>query len=255
MNYLLPERLDRLAREYALGTLAGPARRRFERVLRSSPAAGMAVATWQQRLSVLELSTTPMQPPASNWRGIEQRLFPAAAQATRPSPAVPTKGALQWVRGLLSGRTVGMAFGGALAGALLCALLLRNQPDMIGMEPRIDALPASYVGLLLDKAGKPTLLASSRRQGRQLSVKMLQPIAVAPGQVAQLWALPTDGSAPFPVGTVPEKGSARIALPDVSEKLFFTVSRLAVSVENAPAKAGDKPSGDYVLIGHCVKLW
>ena len=27
MNYLLPERLDRLAREYALGTLAGAARR------------------------------------------------------------------------------------------------------------------------------------------------------------------------------------------------------------------------------------
>ena len=35
MNYLHPERLDRLAREYALGTLAGPARRRFETVMRS----------------------------------------------------------------------------------------------------------------------------------------------------------------------------------------------------------------------------
>ena len=39
MNYLLPERLERLAREYALGTLAGPARRRFERLLRKTPAA------------------------------------------------------------------------------------------------------------------------------------------------------------------------------------------------------------------------
>ena len=33
MNYLLPDRLERLAREYALGTLAGSARWRFERVL------------------------------------------------------------------------------------------------------------------------------------------------------------------------------------------------------------------------------
>jgi hypothetical protein len=28
-----------------------------------------------------------------------------------------------------------------------------------------------------------------------------------------------------------------------------------VSIEAVPAKAGDKPSGDFVLSGHCVKLW
>ena len=36
---------------------------------------------------------------------------------------------------------------------------------------------------------------------------------------------------------------------------FYNVSRLAVSIEAAPARAGDKPSGDFVLSGHCVKLW
>jgi anti-sigma-K factor RskA len=245
VNYLLPERLDRLAREYALGTLAGPARRRFERLLRSSPAAALAVGVWQQRLSVLELATLPKQPPEANWRAIEQRLFPAAPQAA------PPRGAWSWLGALLSGRTLG----GALAGVLLCAVLLRGQPGLIGMEPQLDALPASYVGLLLDPAGKPTLLASSRRQGRLLTIKMLQPINIPSGQVAQLWALPKDGSAPFPVGTVPAKGTARITLPDASEKLFFTVSQLAVSLEQAPAQAGATPSAAFLLIGHCVKLW
>ncbi len=70
MNYLMPERLDRLAREYALGTLAGPARRRFERVLQSSPAASMAVDVWRQRLAVLDLSTVPKQPPEASWQQI-----------------------------------------------------------------------------------------------------------------------------------------------------------------------------------------
>jgi len=28
-----------------------------------------------------------------------------------------------------------------------------------------------------------------------------------------------------------------------------------VSIEAAPAKAGDQPSGDFVLSGPCVKLW
>ena len=247
MNYLLPKRLDLLAREYALGTLAGPARRRFEGVLRSSPAASLAVNIWRERLSVLELAVEPMQPPVSTWRGIEGRLFAPSSQ-TAPAPA---RSAWQALRGLFSGRSLG----GALAGALLCAVLLRMQPGIIDLEPRIDALPQSYVGLLLDKAGKPTLVASSRRHGRQLTVKLLQPLDIPAGKVAELWALPKDGGAPFAVGVVPAKGSAQIALPDASEKLFFGVSQLAVSYEPAPVKAGDTPSGDFALIGHCVKVW
>ena len=69
MNYLLPERLDRLAREYALGTLAGPARRRFERLLRQTPAAMRAVGAWQERLGGLAGAVPPMQPSESVWKG------------------------------------------------------------------------------------------------------------------------------------------------------------------------------------------
>ena len=245
MNYLLPERLDRLAREYALGTLAGPARRRFERVLRGSPAATLAVGVWQERLAGLAQSVPAMQPRASVWAGLERRLF------APPPAAAPDAGWLGWLARLFSGR----GLGGALAGVLLCLVVLRLQPGLIGMEPRVDALPQSYVGLLTDAAGKPTVLASSRRHGRLLTVKLLQPIAVPAGRVAQLWALPMDGSAPFPVGVVPSSGSATIALAEPSEKLFFNVARLAVSFEPAAAKPGDAPSGEFVLSGHCVKLW
>jgi anti-sigma-K factor RskA len=142
-----------------------------------------------------------------------------------------------------------------LAGAFLCAVLLRLQPGLIGMEPQSEVLPQSYVGLLTDAAGKPTVLASSKRHGRLMTVKLLQSVEIPAGSVAQLWALPADGSAAFPVGVVPGSGTGSVALADDSEKLFFKVSRLAVSIEAAPVKAGDKPSGDFVLSGHCVKLW
>jgi anti-sigma-K factor RskA len=246
MNYLLPDRLDRLAREYALGTLAGPARRRSERLLRQTPAAMLAVGAWQERLASLASTVPAMQPSESVWRALEHRLFISSARAAS-APIRPP----QWLRGLLSGR----ALGGALAGVFLCALLLRLQPGLIGMEPEMDVLPASYVGLLTDTAGAPTVLASSKRHGKRLTVKLLQPVVIPAGSVAQLWALPKDGSAAFPVGVVPGTGSATVALADTSEKLFFNVSRLAVSIEVTPAKAGDKPSGDFVLSGHCVKLW
>jgi len=243
MNYLLPERLDRLAREYALGTLAGAARRRFERVLRQSPAALRAVGAWQERLGGLAGAVPAMQPGESVWRSLEQRLF----TTPRPAPGGP----LQWLGSLLSAR----ALGGVLAGALLCIGLLRFQPGLIGLEPQSDTLPQSYVGLLTDSAGRPTVLASSKRHGTVMTVKLLQPVAIPAGSVAQLWALPKDGSAAFPVGVVPGSGTGTVVLADTSEKLFFNVSQLAVSIEAAPAKTGGKPSGDFVLSGHCVKLW
>ncbi|WP_457331367.1 anti-sigma factor [Rhizobacter sp. P5_C2] len=243
MNYLQPERLDRLAREYVLGTLTGGARRRFERVLRNSPAASLAVGAWQRRFSVLAASVPPLQPREATWQGLERRLFPAA------SGKAPGFGA--WLAGLLSARSLG----GALAGVLLCLAVLRLQPELIGLQPPSEALPQSYVGLLSDTEGRPAVLASSLRHGRQLSVKLLQPVVVPAGRVAQLWALPRDGSAPFPVGVVPDHGSGVLALADSSEKLFFNVTRLAVSLEAAPALAGAAPSGPFVLIGPCVKLW
>ena len=246
MNYLHPERLDRLAREYALGTLVGPARRRFERVLQQSPAATLAVGVWQERLAPLSRSVAALQPRAAVWAGLEQRLF----APSRPAPT-PSAGLLGWLAQLFSGRSLG----GALAGMLLCVLVLRLQPGLVGLEPQLDALPQSYVGLLTDAGGRASVLASSRRYGRQLTIKLLQPLVVPTGRVAQLWALPKDGSAAFPVGVVPGTGSGTIALADTSEKLFFNVARLAVSLEPEPAKPGDTPSVEFVLSGHCVKLW
>src|SRR6266480_4829724 len=131
MNTLLPERLERLAREYALGTLAGLARRRFERVLRQAPVAMRAVGAWQERLSSLAGAVPSMQPGESVWRRLEERLYASARVAPR--------GPLQWLWGVLSVR----ALGGAVAGVLLCAVLLRLQPGLIGMEPQLDVLPQS----------------------------------------------------------------------------------------------------------------
>ena len=243
MNYLQPDRLDALARDYTLGTMQAGARRRFERLLHERPAAMLAVGAWQSRLDTLAASVPPRAPRPAVWSALEQRLFAPRAK--------PLPGWRQW----LAGRAFGSALGGALAGLLLAVVVLQQQPDWIGLEPAQQALPQSYVGLLVDAEGRPGLLASSRRHGRVLTVKMLQPLAVPAGRVAQLWALPRDGSAPFPVGTVPAQGQAPVALADDAEKLFFGVARLAVSLEPAPAAPGTTPSAPFVLSGHCVKLW
>ncbi len=237
MNYLLPERLQALARDHAIGTLTGGARRRFERLMREHPQAAQAAAQWQASLAPLAAEVPPLEPREAVWQGLQARLFKPAL-ASRPA---------WWQRWFA-------APAGAIAGALLCTLVLQQNPAWIGHESYHEALPPSYVGLLSDAAGKPTLLASSRRHGRTLTVKLLQPIAPPPGTEARLWALPKDGSTPLPLGVVPEKGSATLALAAPSEKLFFSVERLAISFEPA-GKEARAPSQPLVISGPCVKLW
>ncbi len=68
------ELLDRLAAEYALGTLHGPARRRFERWL-LSPKVTVLVRDWEERLEGLEPPEEQITPPPGHvWRDIENRL-------------------------------------------------------------------------------------------------------------------------------------------------------------------------------------
>jgi RNA polymerase sigma-70 factor (ECF subfamily) len=68
------ELLDRLAAEYALGTLRGRARRRFARWLLSPRVAGL-VRTWEDRLEFLEAREASIAPPPANvWSDIETRL-------------------------------------------------------------------------------------------------------------------------------------------------------------------------------------
>src|SRR5258706_13281633 len=129
MNYLLPGRLDRLAREYALGTLAGPARRRFERVLRQAPAAMRAVGAWQERLSGLAGAVPSMQPGESVWRRLEERLFASAR-------AVP-RGPLQWLWGGMSVR----ALGGVLAGGRVLGGARRPPTGGVGLGGPGEGVP------------------------------------------------------------------------------------------------------------------
>lgn len=245
MNLLKPERLQALAREYALGSMHGGARRRFERLLHESAAARRELATWQEHFATLATVVPPIAPRERVWRGIEQRLGFQPAEAARPS----------WWQRWLAPR----AWSGVLAGALLAmvasTLLLQSNPGWIGHEPLREQLPPSYVGLLSDAAGQPALLLSSRRHGRVLTAKLLQPLTPPAGREAVLWAFPKDGGAPFRVGTITAStGSTQLPLADTSERLFSKVERLAVSFE-AKGSTPAAPSTEPVLGGPCVKLW
>jgi anti-sigma-K factor RskA len=240
MNYDRAELLDRLAAEYVLGSMNARVRSRFNSIQRALPAARQAVYAWEERLMPLARSIPPAQPSAATWKAIERKIGSGA-------PRLAGARWFGWIKPLM-----GVAF-----GVILTLGLVRLYPtavvpvDTLVQERGI--LPASYVGLLTDDANNPVVLASSTRHGRIMSIKMLRKVEVPAGKVLQLWALPQDGE-PFPLGVVPAEGKSTFQMSDTSQNLLSRVSKLAVSIEDGPAKAGSAPA-PFVLTGHCVRLW
>jgi len=240
MNYDRPELLDRLAAAYVFGTMSARARRRFRSIQLASPAAQQAVQTWEQRLMPLAQSVPPEPPSAAVWTAIERRTGGRESQTVASTWAA-------WLKPVL-----GVAFGMVATLGVVRLFPMAVVPvDEIVQERGI--LPASYVGLLTDAANNPVVLASSTRHGRIMSIKMLRKVEVPAGKVLQLWALPKEGTA-FPLGVVPSEGKGSFTMTDTSEKLLSSVPRVAVSIEDGPARAGATPA-PYVLTGNCVKLW
>ena len=238
MNYDDPDLLDRLAAEYVVGSLSSRARRRFNRLRHSLPAADKAVLEWERRLMPLSGSVPSERPPARVWDTIDRRTGGGARRASA--------GVWKWLSPV----------GGLAFGVLATLAVVRLFPNATPIETLVQeraTLPQSYVGILTDARNTPVLLASSARYGRILSLKRLRAVDVPPGRVAVLWALPSD-RAPFAVGVVPPGDKATVTLADTSEKLFSDVPRLAVSFEAGMPPPGAAPSA-FVLTGHCVKLW
>jgi anti-sigma-K factor RskA len=240
MNYDHPAIIDQLASEYVLGTMNQRVRRRYTKHLLTSFAAQRAVAQWHTQLQPWNNAIQPVPPPPHVWQAITRRTRPAP-------PAQSWRDSLQAWFGPLMRPALGLCL-----GALITVGVVRQAPELVGMEPPLQTLPASYVGVLSDADGNAGLAVSSLRRGTIVSLKMIKPLAKQANQVAVLWALPANG-APVRIGVVGATGKSEIILTGPAEVVFSTVSKLGVTLE--ADKAASAPSGPFVLKGNCVKVW
>ncbi len=94
MNYRNPELVDHLAGGYALGTLQGPARRRFKTLRSRFAHIDDATSFWEGTLADLALKLTPIPPPDHVWPRITAQIDPAKKAARRAaSPWLATAAA------------------------------------------------------------------------------------------------------------------------------------------------------------------
>jgi anti-sigma-K factor RskA len=252
-----PGLLDRLAAEYALGTLRGGARRRLESLALCDGVVQKALNVWRIRIEAIAELAPGQRPPDSVWGAIETRLGLGASIRPQPAALQPAlQPVLQTVRGKDGvGERAGRWFeslnfwrGWAIAASAVAVLALG-----IALWPLLqseNAAPAriSYVAVLHDQTSQQsTLLITWDDAHGTMTLRKLANYPLQSKQVLQLWGLPPLGK-PVSLGVI--RPAARYSVQLYERPQNYPV--LAVSVE--PAGGSPNPNGPSGLVVFTGKL-
>jgi len=237
-----PEMLDDMAAEYVLGTLRGPARKRFERLIAGDAELARRVEAWTARLGPLAEAAPAVEPPARVWAAVERRIG-AAPQGRqrgfieflfgRPTEAVPSLATAGLWYCVSFWRQVGIA--GAAMALLLFVYLFVAPPSV-----------PTHVALLADAANKPVVMVSLDLHHDRLTLDAARLPAAEAGKSLELWILPPQGN-PRSLGVLP---AGPLSLPiDRQAAADLAHGALAVSLEPAGGSPTGLPTGPVLYSG------
>ena len=253
-----PDLLDHLASTYALGTLRGGARRRFETLAREHAPVRAAALIWQTRLASMNELQPQSVPDAAVWTRIDNLVQgeqqAQAMQATRESarqnePPVLTG----WLRSLLLWR--GAAAAGALATAFVVVTGLNLRDQMGGeiqqLQAQLQATPQiDYVAVLADGQSAASMLVTFDPKNNKLTLQRVGGYQEADDRSLQLWALPPTGG-PRSLGVL---GRDKLLRLTAGEADVREVPALAISLEpkgGVPSAGG--PTGPVLFSGALIQ--
>lgn len=236
MNYRNPERIDRLAAEYALGTLRGPARRRFERLLHDRAEENDMVRqrakAWQDRLSSLDEALPPISPAPRVWKAISKRLNLAPK---RPAPWRLAWSSLHLWRG---------------ATLFVTVLALGLWVETADLRKPVMPTPLPVIAVLANDRSEAKLVVQFDAQQHTLTLNGLGTHALAPpaDRTYELWAI-ADAQPPISLGVLPLTTHPVIRLDAARTARLKRSGMLAISVEPPGGSVTGAPTGPVVLTG------
>lgn len=251
-----PELLDRLAAAWAIGTLRGGARRRFESLARDHAPIRAAALVWESRVAHLTELQTTLSPRPQVWTRIENLIQAEQANSllqqqradARLMPS-PTGG---WWRHLSLWR--GLA--GASAMAAIVALVSVGQVrqemgnQVAALEARLLAVPqVEYVAVLQDDQSAASMLVTFDPAKKKLTLQRVNAYREGQQHSLQLWAVMPEGT-PRSLGVL---GEERLLQLQAGESDIATAPVLAVSLEPKGGVSGEKgPTGPVLFKGALI---
>ncbi|HYF40872.1 MAG TPA: anti-sigma factor [Ramlibacter sp.] len=244
-----PELMDRLAAAYALGTLRGGARRRFEALCRQSPTLRAAALVWQERFASMTELQPAVAPGPNVWKRIEN-LVAAETASARPREGASMLDSLRRSLGWWRGAALAAGVAALAVGVLsfnLNRTLERSEEQLAQLQARPEI---QYVAVLADEKSAASILVTFDPKHNVMTLKHLHGLQLGADKSLQLWALPP-GRGPQPMGLVEGGAVVRLQTP---ESRVREVPALAVSLEpKGGAPAGSGPTGPVLFKGALIQ--
>lgn len=252
-----PDTLDRIAASYALGSLRGGARRRFETMARVQAPVRAAALVWQTRLSAMTELQEQSAPDPAVWTRIHN-LVRADREVARmqvgrdaaPLPLAVSSGG--WLRSLALWRSVALAGIVATVLALVAGANVREQlgAQIATLRTQLQATPQiAYVAVLSDDKSTASMLVTFDPRKQNLVLQRVGSYQEAGDKSLQLWALPPAGG-PRSLGVL---GQDRVLRVSADEGDIRQIPMLAISLEprgGVPSAGG--PTGPVLFKGPLV---
>jgi anti-sigma-K factor RskA len=250
-----PELLDQLASAYALGTLRGGARRRFETLAREQAPVRAAALIWQSRVASMNELQLPGEPAPAVWTRIDNLVRADAdqqkMQAARQVPSTPQP--TGWFRSLALWR--GTTVAGALATvlAVVTTVGLRDQmgAQVQELQARLASQPeVKYVAVLNDQEASASMLVTFDPKNGKLTLQRVGGFQEASDKSLQLWALPPEGG-PRSLGVLSRDKLLQLVAGEADVR---EVPALAISLEpkgGVPSETG--PTGPVLFKGALIQ--
>jgi len=233
-RYQNPEVFEQLAIEYAVGSLHGRARKRFEVLMDTHFYLQAVVDAYEHKFANLVELLPEEQPSDRVWKGIDAHI----KAASNSSKQTIQENKTPWWKTTFSKQGFGLAF---MALVIMGALFL---------NPMTGGPVATAYSAVMESDNNETMAVTKVLQSdMKLSIDIMKPMKIDENMELTLWCHPKNGGMPMKMGTVSASGKTDIKISKAEWKNMKDVGMLAVSVEHKGDTRVREPSGKVILKG------
>jgi len=229
-RYQNPELFEQLAIEYAVGSMQGRAKKRFEALMETHFYLRAVVDAYENKFATLVELLPDAQPSNQVWENIDAHL----------QESIPTKEKTPWWKTSFFKQGFGMA---AMA-VVVSAVLLLN-PMTFGPA----ATASAYTAVLESDSKTPMAITKIQKSDMTLSVDIMKKVNVPDNMELTLWCHPKNGGMPMKMGTISKSGKTSIKISKKEWQEMKNVGSLAISIEHKGENTAKKPTGKILLQG------